>query len=118
MHVFDRDKLDPAPRNMTIIRYDAKKRKHGITNYPEFTHDGWWEQRGKVVCQYNEIFGIRDKSGEVVKKRHYKHNLVIPGKDKIMEKVIGNYFKLVGIEKMNDLGVLDHELCFFKKNKF
>jgi len=118
INVYDRDKLDPAPRNMSFIRNDAAKRKHSITNFPKFTHDGWWEIKGKTMCQYNEIFAIRGKKGEVEKKRHYKHNLVIPSKDKIMEKIIGNYFFLVEIVKMDKMGLLDHELCFFRKNKF
>jgi SAM-dependent methyltransferase len=118
IHVYDRTKLDPSPRNMTMIRYDTEKRKHGITNFPNFTHDGWWIQRGNVICQYNEIFALRDKKGDVAKKRHYKHNLAIPNKDKIMEKIIGNYFKLVEIVRLEKMGILDHELCFFKKNKF
>lgn len=118
IHIYDRDKLDPAPRNMSFIRHDAKKRKHSITNFPKFTHDGWWEMKGNTVCQYNEIYAIRGKSGEVEKKRHYKHNLIIPNKDKIMEKILRNYFKLVDVVKMEKMGLVDHELCFFKKNKF
>ncbi len=118
IHVYDREKLDPAPRNMTFLRYDGNKRKHGITHFPKFTHDGWWEIKGKTICQYNEIYAIRGKNGEVEKKRHYKHNLSIPSKDKIMEKIIGNYFKLVDTVRLDNMGLLDHELCFFKKNKF
>jgi len=118
IHVYDREKLDPAPRNMSFIRKDANGRKHAITQFPNFTHDGWWEVKGKVICQYNEIFAIRGKNSEIEKKRHYKHNLVIPPKDKIMEKIIGNYFKLINIVKMENIGLVDHELCFFKKNKF
>lgn len=118
IHIYDRTKLDPAPRNMSFIRHDANKRKHAITNFPKFTHDGWWDIKGKTICQYNEIYAIRDDSGEISKKRHYKHNLAIPNKDKIMEKIIGNYFKLVDLVKMDKMGLTDHELCFFKKNKF
>jgi len=117
IHVFDRDKLDPAPRNMTFIRKDGEGRTHGITNFPNFTHDGWWERKGKVVCQYNEIIAMRDKKGNITKKKHYKHNLAIPEKGKIMEKILGNYFKLVNVVKMDKIGIVDHELCFFKKIK-
>ena len=117
LHIFDRDKLDPAPRNMTFIRKDGNGRKHGITNFPNFTHDGWWEVKGKVVCQYNEIIALRDKKGNITSKKHYKHNLAIPEKGKIIEKILGNYFKLVKTEKMEKIGIVDHELCFFKKIK-
>jgi len=118
IHIFDRNKLDPSPLNITFGRKDFKGRLHGITNFPDFTHDGWWEQRGKVTCQYNEIYAIRDKSGDIVKKRHYKHNLIIPEKDKIIEKIMSNYFKVVKVVKLEDKGMKDHELYFFKKNKF
>lgn len=117
MHVFDRTKLDPAPLNMSIVRKDGKGRNHSITNFPTFTHDGWWEQRGSVICQYNEIFALHSEDGKIKKKRHYKHNLVIPSKDKIMEKIINNYFKLIEIVKFADDKITDHELCFFKKTK-
>jgi SAM-dependent methyltransferase len=118
IHIFDRTKLDPAPRNITMLRTDARKRKHGITNFPNFTHDGWWEQRGKVICQYNEIYAIRDKKGGIEKKRHYKHNLAMPEKDKIIEKIMGNYFKVVDVVKLEKMGIVDHDLYFFRKNKF
>lgn len=117
LHVFDKEKLDPAPRNMTFIRGDGEGRKHGITNFPNFTHDGWWEKKGNVICQYNEIIAIRDSKGNIKTKKHYKHNLVIPDKQKIMEKILGNYFKLIDVVKMEKIGIVDHELCFFKKIK-
>ena len=117
IHVFDREKLDPAPLNMSLLRSDAKKRVHSITNFPTFTHDGWWETRGKSVCQYNEIFALHGTDGKITKKRHYKHNLSIPPKDKIMEKIIENYFKLMEIKKFDNDKITDHELCFFKKTK-
>jgi len=118
VNIFDKENLDPTPMNISMLRKDFKGRKHSITNFPNFTHDGWWERRGNTVCQYNEIFAIRNSKGTVTKKRHYKHNLAIPEKDKIMEKVLGNYFKLIKIVKLEDLGLRDHDLFFFKKNKF
>lgn len=118
INVYDREKLDPAPRNMSMLRFDGNKRKHSITNFPNFTHDGWWEVKGNTICQYNEIYAIRGKNNEIEKKRHYKHNMVIPAKDKIMEKIVGNYFKLIDVKKFIEIGLTDHELCFFKKNKF
>ena len=117
VHIFDREKLDPAPLNMSLLRKDAKKRVHSITNFPTFTHDGWWEMRGKTICQYNEIFALHGTDGKITKKRHYKHNLSIPPKDKIMEKIIENYFKLMEIKKFDGDKITDHELCFFKKTK-
>ena len=117
IHVFDRTKLDPAPLNMSLLRKDAKKRVHSITNFPTFTHDGWWEMRGKTICQYNEIFALHGADGKITKKRHYKHNLSIPPKDKIMEKIVENYFKLIEIKKFDGDKITDHELCFFKKQK-
>jgi len=117
IHIFDRDKLDPSPRNMTLLRKDGEGRQHGITNFPNFTHDGWWERKGKVICQYNEIIAMRDAKGAITKKKHYKHNLAIPDKSKIIEKILGNYFKLVEIIKLDKLRIKDHELYFFKKIK-
>ena len=117
MHIFDREKLDACPRNMTFSRKDGEGRQHGITNFPNFTHDGWWEKRGQVICQYNEIIAMRDKKGTITKKKHYKHNLAIPEKRKIIEKIMSNYFKLVEIVKLDRLGLKDHELYFFKKIK-
>lgn len=118
IHIYDRTKLDPAPRNMSFLRHDAKKRKHSITHFPKFTHDAWWDVKGKTICQYNEIYAIRGENSEIEKKRHYKHNLVMPDKDKIMDKILRNYFKLINVVKMDKMGLIDHELCFFKKNKF
>jgi SAM-dependent methyltransferase len=117
IHIFDRELLDSSPRNMSFGRKDGEGRMHGITNFPNFTHDGWWEKRGKVICQYNEIIAMRDKKGTITKKKHYKHNLVIPEKRKIIEKIMGNYFKIVEIVKLDRLGLKDHELYFFKKIK-
>jgi len=117
IHIFDREKLDPSPRNMTLLRKDGEGRQHGITNFPNFTHDGWWEKKGKVICQYNEIIAMRDTKGTITKKKHYKHNLAIPDKSKIIEKILGNYFKLVEIIKLDKIRIKDHELYFFKKIK-
>ena len=117
VHIFDREKLDACPKNMTFSRKDGEGRQHGITNFPNFTHDGWWEKRGQVICQYNEIIAMRDKKGAITKKKHYKHNLAIPEKKKIIEKIMSNYFKLVEIVKLDSLGLKDHELYFFKKIK-
>jgi SAM-dependent methyltransferase len=117
IHIFDREILDASPKNMSFSRKDGEGRKHGITNFPNFTHDGWWEKRGKVICQYNEIIAMRDNKGTITKKKHYKHNLVIPEKRKIIEKIMGNYFKIVEIVKLDRLGLKDHELYFFKKIK-
>ena len=115
IHIFDREKLDPAPRYMSINRTDAEGRKHSITNFPNFTHDGWWLKKGNVICQYNEILAIRGKKGQIKNKKHYKHNLVIPKKEKIVEKILGNYFKLVDVVQMSKYGMRDHDLYFFKK---
>jgi SAM-dependent methyltransferase len=117
IHLFDREKLDPAPRNFTFLRTDGSGRKHGITNFTNFTHDGWWQKKGDVICQFNEIIALRDKKGKVIDKKHYKHNLAIPKRDKIMEKILNNYFKMVDIVKMEKIGIIDHDLCFFKKIK-
>ena len=87
------------PKKAEQLRKDGNDRLHSITHFPKYTHDGWWDIKGKTICQYNEIYAIRGKNGEVEKKRHYKHNLVIPDKEKIMEKIVGNYFKLIEIVK-------------------
>ena len=38
-------------------------------------------------------------------------------KDKIMEKIVENYFKLIEIKKFDGDKITDHELYFFKKQK-
>lgn len=117
IHIFDKEKLDPAPRAHSMYKFDEKNRKHSITHFKNFTHDSWWENKKKYV-KFHEIFAIRNDKNKVSKKRHYVHNLDIPKKEKIVEKIISNYFKLVKIIPLENLGVTDHELYFFKKNKY
>ena len=115
IHVFDKDKLDPTPRNHSQYVYDKNKTKHAITHFKKFVHDGWWEKKSKNIFEYNEIVAFRTKNKNKYKKRYFKHLLNFPDKDVVLSKINGHYFKLEHIDRLNDIDINDHELFYFKK---
>ena len=58
IHVFIKDKLDPTPRNHSQYVYDKNKKKHAITHFKKFVHDGCGKKKVKIYYEYNEIVGI------------------------------------------------------------
>ncbi|GAJ17157.1 unnamed protein product, partial [marine sediment metagenome] len=52
--VYDKDKLDPGPREFSQYYEDEKGRKHALTYFEKFTHDAWYEKKAKDVANYLE----------------------------------------------------------------
>jgi SAM-dependent methyltransferase len=112
IHLFDRSKLDPGPREFTQYYKDNNGYKHGLTYFNKFTHDAYWIIVDDFKVKYIENVILEDG-----RKKKQETLLYIP-KDKItMISKINNYgFKLeniVGIENENYM-----ELYIFRKIKY
>ena len=58
--IFDRDKLDPGPREYSMY-YDKGKNKHALTYFKNLTHDANFEIENDEYVIYNQKYIINDK---------------------------------------------------------
>lgn len=120
LHMYDRGKLDPAPREFSQY-YTSKKdgRRHSLTHFDAFIHDAFWSEEGNGdgtkgksgEMIYNEKIVFR-KTGNV---KMMKHKLYFPDKDIIRAILKDNGFKFVKEIGMKGIGVDDAVLTIFKK---
>lgn len=115
IHLFNKKKIDPAPRNHSQYNLDSKKIRHAITHFKNFTHDAWWKKKSPNLYEYNEIFAFRNKSLEKYKKKYYRLTLYFPEKERIINKIKEHYFNLVHIDRLDYIEIYDHEIFYFKK---
>jgi hypothetical protein len=111
IHIYEKNKdLDPAPRNFSLVYNDKSKSKHALTYFEHFTHDAVFKNTGKYLYEYVEKYIM--KSGNTIKRKRELH--IIPKED-MMKKLLENNFKLYHKEKLDDIGIDDFSLYFFKK---
>lgn len=112
IHIFERDKLDPGPREYSQYYKDDDKLKHSLTYFDKYSHDAYWyNDVKKDHVYYVEKYIL--KNGKV-KKRETK--MYIP-KDKrvIIEKIMRQGFELKDIKGYDKSGISDFKLYVFKK---
>lgn len=125
LHMYDREKLDPAPREFSQY-YKSKKDglRHSLTHFDAFIHDAFWEKGGegegekggdgdseKDVMYYNEKVVFR-KSGNV---KRMKHKLYFPDLAVVRGFLKDAGFKFVKEVGMKGIGVDDAVLTVYKK---
>jgi len=110
IHIFDRSKLDPGPREFTQYYKDKKGVKHGLTYFNKFTHDAYWKPINNKSVKFIETIILEDG-----RKKNKNTKLYIPqDKTELISKIAKSGFKLIDINKVDN----DIELCIFKKIKF
>ena len=97
INIYDRKKLDPAPKDYTQYYKDKNGIKHGLTYFNKFTHDAYWKQDNVDTATYVETIVLEDGRKKIKEKKLY-----IPlEKSKIVNKITEYGFKLINIEKGN-----------------
>lgn len=112
IHIYNREKLDPAPRAFTQYYKTKDGIKHGLTYFNKFTHDSYWIDVDDGRVKYMETIVLEDG-----RKKNKETVLYIPkdGK-KVVEKIIEYGFKLEDIKGVKGEG--DMEMYIFRKIKF
>ena len=110
IHIFDYNKLVPAPRVYSSHYVDSEDKLHAFTEFDNFSHDGLYEKFEDHVI-YKEKIEMRDS-----RKYYNSTKLYIPkNKNQTIEMIIRNNFKLVDIYQVDGYDLLDIELyCFIK----
>jgi SAM-dependent methyltransferase len=113
IHIFNKDKLDPSPREFSQYLTDKKyKYKHAVTYFNTFSHEAWWEPdtNDNTLVKYNEKFIM--KNGNKIK---HTTELYIPPVKDIIKLITSQNFKLVNIINFDNFEINDIELYIFKK---
>lgn len=111
MHIFNRDSLDPAPREYSQYYHDDKGNRHALTYYEEFTHDAFWEKTpSDSVFVYNEKIILPSEKVKISKNVFY-----IPNKSKILANMKKQGFELIDIYDMKKADVECFDLYVFRK---
>ncbi len=114
VHIFNRDEMDPGPREFSQYYTDKKGRRHSITYFNKYTHDAYWINSEKDHVKYDEQFLLADG-----RKKTKVTKLYIPkDRKKIIGKIEYYGFKLDNIIDLKKLYVDDIELYIFKKIRF
>jgi ubiquinone/menaquinone biosynthesis C-methylase UbiE len=111
IHIFNREKLDPAPREYSQYYHDDKGNRHSLTYYEEFTHDAFWEKTSSdSVYIYNEKVILPSE-----KVKSSKNVFYIPNKSKILANMKKQGFELIDIYDMKKVDVECFDLYVFRK---
>lgn len=111
IHIFNKDKLDPAPRDYSQYYHDDKGNRHSLTYYEEFTHDAFWEKTSSnSVYIYNEKIILPNE-----KVKRSKNVFYIPNKSKILATMKKQGFELIDIYDMKKVDVECFDLYVFRK---
>jgi SAM-dependent methyltransferase len=113
IHIFDPNKLEPAPREFSQYWYDGDGVKHSITYFDNFSHDAFWRKGKGDVYYYMEEY----KKNKSKKKINHKVKLNFPKKEDMIKNIENNYFTLKEIIPNGSLAIMDHELYVFEKPK-
>jgi ubiquinone/menaquinone biosynthesis C-methylase UbiE len=106
--IYDKDLLDPAPRDYSQYFKDKQGVKHSLTYFDEFTHDAWWNNSTATSIEYHEKYVLENK-----KKKINTHKLFIPNKKTMIKKITDCGFKLTYIIDFKYLGINDQEIFIF-----
>jgi SAM-dependent methyltransferase len=112
IHIFDKNKLDPTPRDFSQFITDKDNIKHSITYFNTFTHDAWWghDTNDKNVVKYNEKFVLTNGHNKI-----HSTTLYIPPIKETIKLIMDSGFRLVSIIDMSNFNIDDIELYIFKK---
>lgn len=111
MHIFNRDKLDPAPREYSQYYHDDQGNKHALTYYDNFSHDATWEKTNNPsVFIYNEKVILPNE-----KVKRSKNVFYIPDKSRILKSMKRQGFDLIDIYDMRNIEVEFFDLYVFRK---
>ena len=108
-HIYDINKLDPAPREFSQYYTNKKhKNKHSLTQFEPFVHDAYWNDDFSI---YNEKIVFR-KTGNI---KTQKHKFYWPSKEFIIAQLKDNGFKFMKEIDLKNIQVEDAVLTVFKK---
>ena len=115
LHLYDVNKLDPAPREFSQY-YENKSsgKHHALTHFDSFIHDSFWsedDKDDKDVKYYNEKIIFR-KSGNVMNN---KHKFYYPDSGYIRGLLKDNGFKFVKEIDLKNIHVNDAVIAIYKK---
>jgi ubiquinone/menaquinone biosynthesis C-methylase UbiE len=109
IHFFNKNKLDPAPREFSQYFYDTNNIKHSLTYFKYFSHDSWWIiNKNKADFHEKYIFENGDKKIKI-------HNFNFPNKNKLIKTITNNNFKLYDFTDYKKIEIYDINLYIFKK---
>ena len=112
IHLFDRNRMDPAPRDFTQYYKDDEGIKHGLTYFDKFTHDAYWKDIDDKSVKYIEMIVLGDG-----RKKTQETKLFIPKDKESITMMINKYgFKLENIIEVK--GENNIELLIFKKVRY
>lgn len=120
LHMYDRTKLDPAPREFSQY-YTNKKTgvKHSLTHFYAFIHDAHWEasegnpgEDDSGATIYSEKIVFR-KSGHV---KNMKHKLYFPDSSIVKAILKDKGFKFVKEIGLSEIDIKDAVIAVYKKS--
>ena len=95
--IFDRNKLDPGPREYSMYYTDNNNNYHSLTYFKDLTHDAYFNIEDNEYVIYNEKFILKNgKTKEKISR------LYIPNKDVIFNLLHKNNFKHLSELNNND----------------
>ncbi len=106
IHVFDVNKLDPAPRDHSQYYTDNHGIKHAITYMDGYIHDAWWDN-GKY---YQRVLLDDGSSKDILTL-----NLNMMSKDELLEKKMKAGFEIKDIIDYRGLDITQYELYVMEK---
>lgn len=112
IHVFDRTKLDPAPRNYSQYYNDKNGVKHAQTYFDNFVHDSFWLDKNPKDIRYVEKISFF-KGNNKGKDKTQVHRFYFPAKVKIIQNIVNSGFKLYDIVDLKNVDVDSHDIHFF-----
>ena len=124
VHIWNREKLDPAPMNRSQYYKDKNGIKHAQTKYKNFVHDAFWlkgdsnEGVANVKLVEKVIFNNKDdlvNKHKKIEDRVKVHDMYIPKKKEIIKMITDNGFELIDISDYKKIKVDIYDLYFFKK---
>lgn len=111
IHLFNKESLDPAPRDFSQYYHDKEGNKHALTYFENFSHDAWWE-----ATKHDDLYIYREKVIIESGNNDIRGNVFyIPDKDKLVSQIKGNGFKLIDIQEMKKIDVECFNLYVFRK---
>lgn len=114
IHLYNRNKLDPGPRDYSQYYRDNANVKHALTYFYTYTHDAFWKNVDDYRVKYVEKMVTKNKKIKIKTTILY----IPQNKRLILDKILKYGFKLEDILSLKELGIDDIELYIFKKNKF
>lgn len=112
VHIWDPNKLDPAPRAFSQYFKAKDGTKHALTYFESFTHEAWWEKETdkKYWYKYCEKYIFPSEKVKI-----HTTPLWIPPVNKMLEYITRHQFKLTEIVELDQVEISDFTLYIFRK---